>query len=113
MNVVTVFQKCAPRKKKQDGEIYHFLESSAMETTSSMSAVSVDLAPHLKEGILLCGEYDLEGYDCMIELSCPKDIIYIACPSVKNVPRAAEVDAEAQDGTGTGVRSRLKMGERT
>jgi len=42
--------------------------------------VSMDLAPYLKEGILLCGEYDLERYDCMIELPCPKDIIYVACP---------------------------------
>jgi len=42
--------------------------------------VSVDLASYLKEGILLCGEYDLERYDCMIELSCPKDIVYVACP---------------------------------
>jgi len=56
-------------------------KSLTMETTpSSKFAVSVDLAPYLKEGILLCGEYDLERYDCMIELPCPKDIVYVACP---------------------------------
>ena len=79
-NVVTVFRKCAPRKKKGMEKPTGSQKSSAMETTSSSKfAVSVDLAPYLKEGILLCGEYDLERYDCMIELPCPKDIVYVAC----------------------------------